>query len=221
MRKSDSEELAYCQRRLSSTASSLQDEERWGRRTKDDFVLVEWLQIKKKMPLMSLAAVMGRAVQKTVIVFLPEFLFFNLRWHWRSLGSKTFMGEARVCPVCGAGFPPPPPSMPAPPFHLDPPAKKKTAFTRSNSTLFKAASGFPWCCAKTCPREKRKPERSPQHVELKNAYNIAAQEQGIVEVQCDCKRQNVRWKMEGEGGSEAYRGRWKEGDGTSHSGVKV
>lgn len=56
---------------------------------------------------MSLAAVMGRAVQKTVMVFLPEFLFFNLRWHWRSLGSKTFMGEARVCPVCGAGFPPP------------------------------------------------------------------------------------------------------------------
>lgn len=46
-------------------------------------------------------------------------------------------------------------------------------------------------------------------MELKKAYNIAAQEQGIVEVQCDCKRQNMRWKMEGEKQIEAEEKREK------------
>lgn len=44
----------------------------------------------------------------------------------------------------------------------------QTAFMRSKSTLFKAASGFSWCCAKMCPREEREEkEQSKQHVELK------------------------------------------------------
>lgn len=40
--------------------------------------------------------------------------------------------------------------------------RTNSLFTRSNSTLFKAASGFPWCCARTRPRFKnqKKQEKS-------------------------------------------------------------
>lgn len=47
---------------------------------------------------------------------------------------------------------------------------------RSNSTLFKAASGFPWCCAKTCPREKR--EQFRQCVELETPETLLLQNWG-------------------------------------------
>ena len=128
--------------------------------------------------------------------------FSNLPWHWcspgskKTFGEKTFVsaiqffsvGETWVDPFFfkggAVGF-----SLGCQlsPCHLDPP--HKTAFMRSNSTLFKAASGFPWCRAKTCPREKtgnspdstRKQKKTKKQQKI--AHNSAAPKAGIREVQ--------------------------------------
>lgn len=113
---------------------------------------------------------------------------------WEKHGSTVFFW---VCVF---------PSLPALP--LPSWSSAQTAFMRSNSTLFKAASGFPWCCAKTCPQEKQ--EQSRQHVEQKNAHNSAALELGIREVPAP-KTWGERWK-EKEGGREGNGGRERKAE---------
>lgn len=75
---------------------------------------------------------------------------------------------------------------------------------RSKSTLFKAASGFPWCGAKMCPREEREENKTVRTAcGIKKARNAAAVEVGTRQ---RAVRRNVRWKMEAEKRKEANKG---------------
>lgn len=131
--------------------------------------------------------------------------FFNLHWHWCSLGSKTlgivcvrdptvFMGETRVDLVFwGWIFS----SMPALPCHLDPTHKQPLWDLILHCSKQHLASHG--AAPNPVPGKNG---NGPDSMWNKNAHNSTALQWGIWEVRCEYKRQNMRWKMERKGERE-------------------